>query len=169
MRSKTVRLGFKRRRCSGAAERECRGDMGDEGYVGRERRKGDWERDEGGTVGLYSFTLPAIVSASSVVSPKLPLPAPSGPLPRRIRALPRRPLARRRLFLSLYTFFVYPYQSRVSSSPPPLLRSYLSSLSLSSLTDFIYPVRVAWTLSAFKYQSVSVAYGAPLMSPPGAL
>jgi len=169
MRSKTVRLGFKRRRCSSAVEPECGRDTGDEeGCAGR---KGDWER-EGSTVGLYSFTLPAIVSASSVVSPKLPLPAPSGSLLPRIRALPRRPLARRRLVLSLYTFFVHPYQSRVSLSPP-LLRSYLLSVSFSlspsSSPDFIYPVRVAWTLPAFKYQSVSVAYSAPLMSPLGAL
>lgn len=171
MRSKTVRLGFKRRRFSSAPERECIGDNRRRGVRGKKGRLGC---DEGGTVGLYSFTLPAIVSASSVVSPKLPLPAPSSVLYPEFGPLPRRLLARRRLSLSLYMFYVHPYQSRVAtvSSVPPSISLFFLSPSLSFClcsffpADFIYPVRVAWTLLAFKYQNVSVAYGAPLMSPP---
>lgn len=48
---------------------------------------------------------------------------------------------------TLYTSFVHPYP--LAPFPP--------HFSLSPIS-FI-PVRVAWTPSAFKYQSVSVAYG----------
>ena len=124
MRSKTVRLGFKR--CSNAAKRECREDKGDKEKEGR----------LAGTVGLYySFTLPAIVSASFVVSLKLPLPAPSGPLPPRIRAsFLRRPLARRRQLLFsyiAYTFFLHPYYSLVCRHCRFFSPIFRLSLSLS--------------------------------------
>lgn len=72
-----------------------------------------------------------------------------------------------------YMFFVHPY-SVLSSLP--FLQFHLSFLPSSSSyslfaphPDFIYPVRVAWTLTAFKYRNVFVVYDASLMSPPGSL
>ena len=137
------------------------------------RRKGDWLVLSGSTP-LHCRQLSPRVS---VVSPKLPLPAPRWSFTSSNSGLPSsatRP--RRRLLsyspISLYTVFLTVVSCVVtaaSSVLPFVFPSLSLSLSLSSPPNFIYPVRVAWTLPAFKYQSVLVAYGAPLMSPLGAL
>lgn len=125
------------------------------------------KRGQGGTVGCYTppfpFTPPTIVSASSVVSPKLPLPrCTEWSSSSSNSTLLHRPLVRRPLRFSLSTLTRSPFTFSLRLCLPSCTLSlslFRSSLFFSHFLrlsfDFIYPACIEDRLRRYLNTKVS--------------